>query len=283
MAQDVVIHRLKECLDNQQPCGMATVVGITGSIPTEVGSKILVSAQGQILAGTVGGGALEAIVIHKLVRAIHDGASVFVEHHLTDDEAGTLGMTCGGSIRLFLEPYVGHPELVLIGAGHVNQALAKLARDMDYRVTVIDDRPQWATRDYFPDAQRIEVVKTLKQPFEGVALRHDAAFVVIATRCHATDMLVMRDLLKQPAFRYVGMIGSRYKVEKMVGTLREEGLFAPLEGRFHAPIGLDLGGKSPAAVALSILAELQMVRHRRTGLPLSAPEAVAAAPIAAEA
>lgn len=270
MTQDIVIHRLKECLDQQVACGMATVVGITGSIPTEVGSKILVSAQGQILAGTVGGGALEAVVIHRLVKAIASGQSQVLEHHLTDDEAGTLGMTCGGSIQLFLEPYVGHLELVLVGGGHVNQALAKLARELDYRITVIDDRPQWAHADYFPHAHDIQVVKTLKQPFGGVT-RPENCFLVIATRCHATDRLVIREALKHN-WRYVGMIGSRYKIAKIVQELKDEGLYGPLEGKFNAPIGLDLGGKSPAAVGLSILAEIQMIRNGRTGRPLSAPE-----------
>lgn len=270
MPQDVVIHRLKACMDEQKPCGMATVVGIRGSIPTEVGSKILVSGEGQILAGTVGGGALEAVIIHKLVRAIANGQPVYVEHHLTDDEAGTLGMTCGGSIQLFLEPYVGPAELVLVGGGHVNQAVAKLAAELDYRVTVIDDRPQWAHQDYFPEAQAIEVVKTLKAPFDSLK-RPENSYLVIATRCHATDRLVIREALKHQ-WKYVGMIGSRYKIEKIVGELKDEGLYGPLEGRFHAPIGLDLGGKSPAAVALSIVAEIQMVRNGRTGRPLSAPE-----------
>lgn len=269
MARDLVIHRLKSCLDQQAPCAMATVVGITGSIPTEVGSKILVSPQGQILAGTVGGGALEAVVIHRLVRSLADGQPQFLEHHLTDDEASTLGMVCGGTIRLFLEPFVGCPDLVLIGAGHVNQAVAKLAQELDYRVTVIDDRPQWATAEYFPHAHRIDVVKTLKTPFDSV-VRPDATFLVIATRCHATDRLVLREALSR-RWRYVGMIGSRLKVSTIVSELRAEGIFGPLEGRFHAPIGLDLGGKSPAAVALSILAELQMIRHGRTGRPLSTP------------
>lgn len=269
MTQDLVIHRLKECLDQQVACAMATVVGITGSIPTEVGSKILVSAEGQILAGTVGGGALEAVVIHRLVRAIAEGKSQFLEHHLTDDEAGTLGMTCGGSIQLFLEPFVGHLEIVLVGGGHVNQALAKLARELDYRITVIDDRPQWANADFFPHAHEIQVVKTLKQPFEGLS-RPENCFLVIATRCHATDRLVIREALKRN-WRYVGMIGSRHKIAKIIQELKDEGIYGPLEGKFHAPIGLDLGGKSPAAVGLSILAEIQMIRNGRTGRPLSAP------------
>lgn len=268
MAQELVIHRLKECLDQHIPCGMATVVGIEGSIPTEVGSKILVSDQGQILAGTVGGGALEAVIIHRLVKAIASGQSQVVEHHLSDDEAGTLGMTCGGSVRLFLEPYVGPAALVLVGGGHVNQAVARFARDLDYKVVVIDDRPQWANRDYFPDAADISVVKTLKNPFEGLA-RTDNSYLVIATRCHATDRLVIRQAL-QHEWKYIGMIGSRTKIAKIVEELRDEDLYGPLEGKFHAPIGLDLGGKSPAAVAFSILAEIQMIRNGRTGLPLSA-------------
>lgn len=280
MRNEAVIEKLGACMAAGTPCGLATVTGITGSIPTEVGAKVLVNAQGQILAGTVGGGALEAVVIHRLVRSIAERKTQVVEHHLTDDEASTLGMTCGGVITLFLEPYVGHPRLILVGAGHVNQAVARLARDLDFEVQVVDDRPQWATRDYFPDAQKLEVVKTLKAPFEELAGTGDA-FLVIATRCHATDRLVLREALKRP-WRYVGMIGSRHKITKIIEEMRDEGIFAPLDGRMYGPIGLDLGGKSPAAVALSILAEVQMVRHDRTGRPLSTLPAPAALPAVLE-
>lgn len=269
MPQDVVIHRLKECLDRQEPCAMATVISIDGSIPTEVGSKMLVSSQGQILAGTVGGGALEAVVIHRLVRAIAEGQSSVLEHHLTDDEASTLGMTCGGSVKLFLEPFGVAAELVLVGAGHVNQAVARFAKDLDYRITVIDDRPQWATGDYFPHVHKIEVVRSLKDPFQAIQ-RPENVYLVIATRCHATDELVLRAALDK-TWRYAGMIGSRLKVSRLLDKLRADGLPEPFGGHFHAPIGLDTGGKTPAAVALSIVAELQMVRNGRTGLPMSTP------------
>jgi xanthine dehydrogenase accessory factor len=267
MRNEPIIARLQACLAEGVPCALATVTGITGSIPTEVGAKILVNANGQILSGTVGGGALEAVVIHRLVRTIAERQPQALEHHLTDDEASTLGMTCGGTIRLFLEPYVGHPRLVLVGAGHVNQAVARMARDLDFDVWVIDDRPQWVTRDYFPDAQRLEVVPSLREPFGPVGRAEDC-YLVVATRCHATDRLVLRAAAGQP-WRYVGMIGSRHKVETIRAELAAEGGFERLLATMRAPIGLDLGGKSPAAVALSILAELQAWRHGRSGVPLA--------------
>ncbi|MEB3195818.1 MAG: XdhC/CoxI family protein [Candidatus Sericytochromatia bacterium] len=267
MRNDKVLARLHESLAAGLPVALATVTGISGSIPTEVGAKLLVDAQGQILAGTVGGGALEAVVIHRLVRAIAERAPLELEHHLTDDEASTLGMTCGGSIRLFLEPYVAHPRLVLVGAGHVNQAVARLARDLDYDLWVIDDRPQWVTADYFPHAQRLELVASLRSPFESLT-HTEEAFLVIATRCHATDRLVLREAARRP-WRYVGMIGSAHKVETIVAEFRADGGLGTLDGRLRAPIGLDLGGKSPASVALSILAEVQMTRYGRPGVPLT--------------
>ncbi|MEB3330533.1 MAG: XdhC/CoxI family protein [Candidatus Sericytochromatia bacterium] len=267
MRNEPVVSRLQACLAAGTPCGLATVTGITGSIPTEVGAKLLVNAHGQILAGTVGGGALEAVVIHRLVRAIAERQPQELAHHLTDDEASTLGMTCGGSIRLFLEPYVGHPHLVLVGAGHVNQAVARMARDLDFDVWVIDDRPQWVTRDYFPEAQRLEVVPSLREPFGSVEHPEDC-YLVVATRCHATDRLVLRAAAGL-GWDYVGMIGSRHKVEAIRTELASEPGFEALLARMRAPIGLDLGGKSPAAVALSIVAELQAWRHGRTGAPLS--------------
>ena len=109
----------------------------------------------------------------------------------------------------------------------------------------------------------------------GNVARPENVYLVVATRCHATDELVLRAALAHN-WRYVGMIGSRLKVQRVVEKLREEGIFGPFEGRFNAPIGLDLGGKTPAAVALSIVAELQLIRHGRTGRPLGALAAEAA-------
>jgi len=269
MRNEPVLTRLMECVAAGMPVGLATVTGITGSIPTEVGAKLLVNAAGQILAGTVGGGALEAVVIHRLIRAIGERKAQELEHHLTDDEASTLGMTCGGSIRLFLEPYVAHPRLLLVGAGHVNQAVARMARDLDFDVWVVDDRPQWVSTEFFPHAQRLEVVPSLKHPFDFME-QTEEVFLVIATRCHTTDRLVLREAVKR-SWRYVGMIGSRLKIETIRQEFEAEQLLGDLANSFYAPLGLDLGGKSPASVALSILAEIQMQRHNRTGRSLSEP------------
>ncbi|MEB3285656.1 MAG: XdhC/CoxI family protein [Candidatus Sericytochromatia bacterium] len=267
MRNEPIMARLTEALVAGAPVALATVTGITGSIPTEVGAKLLVNAAGQILAGTVGGGALEAVVIHRLMRAIHERKALELEHHLTDDEASTLGMTCGGSIRLFLEPYVAHPRLLLVGAGHVNQAVARMAQDLDFDVWVVDDRPQWVTTEFFPRAQRLEVVSSLKRPFDFVDHSEDV-FLVIATRCHATDRLVLREAI-QRTWRYVGMIGSRHKIVSIREELQGENLLEAISSDFYAPMGLDLGGKSPASVALSILSEIQMLRHGRNGRSLS--------------
>lgn len=266
--QDQVIHRLKAALDSGEAVGMATVVGLSGSIPTDVGSRLLVNAEGQLLAGTVGGGQLEAIVIHRLVRAIAERRSPYLdEHHLTDDEAATLGMTCGGSVQLFCEPFNTAPEVLLVGAGHVNQALAKLLVPLEFQVTVVDDRPEWCRAEYFPPGVHLRVVDSLQAPFGGLS-RSEGCLMVVATRCHATDGLVLRAALGRP-WRYVGLIGSRTKVAKLLAQL--EGLegFPLLQASLRGPVGLDLGGKTPAAVALSIAAELQAVRHGRTALPLS--------------
>jgi len=238
---------------------LATIIRTQGSTPREVGAKMLVHEDGSI-AGTIGGGRLEATVIKEAMDTLAAEEPRTVHHDLTDPEASELGMICGGTLDIYLEPILSGPMVFLFGGGHVSLPLARLSKMAGFRVTVIDDRPEFANRERFPEAEEViaegfpSALKKLKP--------HRESYLVILTRGHACDQEVLEWAVGVEA-RYVGMIGSRKKVQTVFGNLREKGVSAEKLNSVHSPIGMDIGAQTPEEIAVSIVAE--MIRERRKG------------------
>jgi xanthine dehydrogenase accessory factor len=167
--------------------------------------------------------------------------------------------------ELLVEPIVAKPHLVVVGGGHVGLALARLAHGLEYEVTVIDDRPEFASRERFPEG--VEVVRADMVEALGTLSIGWNAFIVVATRGHKLDAQCLRAAIQTRA-RYVGLLGSKRKTILIERMLREEGLAEDRIRSVHAPVGLDLGGRTPAEIALSVLAELSMERYGGSGRPL---------------
>jgi len=167
--------------------------------------------------------------------------------------------------ELLVEPIVAKPHLVVVGAGHVGLALAKLAHGLAYEVTVIDDRPEFASKERFPEG--VEVVRADMVEALGTLPIGWNSFIVVATRGHKLDAHCLRAAIQTRA-RYVGLLGSKRKTILIERMLREEGLPEERIRSVHAPVGLDLGGRTPAEIALSVLAELSMERYGGSGRPL---------------
>lgn len=179
----------------------------------------------------------------------------------------------GREMDVFLELHHPTPELVIVGAGHVAQPLCTLGALLGLEVTILDDRPQLATAERFPEAHRLIRVD-FGDPFADVPL-HAWSHVVLVTRGHKYDYECLRGVLQEAALpAYIGMIGSRRRVRATFEALLKEGIPRERLTSVHAPIGLDIGGETPAEIAVSVAAEL--VRHKRggTGRPLSELEHV---------
>ena len=180
--------------------------------------------------------------------------------------AGTARTTALDDATLLLvEPIVARPHLVIVGGGHVGLALATLGHGLGYDVTVIDDRPEFASRERFPDG--VEVVRGDMVGALGSLPIGWNSFIVVATRGHKLDAQCLRAAIGRPA-RYIGLLGSKRKTILIERMLREEGLPEERIRSVHAPVGLDLGGRTPAEIALSVLAELSMERFGGSGRPL---------------
>lgn len=304
---------------------LATVVSVTGSVPREVGAKMLVCRDCTI--GTIGGGAGEAKVIHQALQVLATGEKQFVEIDLSGASQRETQGVCGGVMQVWLERWGGDeaiklvqqiidilssggcgnlvtpfsedsqpyleiednklhesrgteqqrsrggafreilmplPTLLIVGAGHVAVPLATMAAMVGFRVIVVDDRAEFATRDRFPQAAAV-----IAQPLTfALSCESNFQYVALVTRGIQYDLEALRLLLHKPP-QYIGMIGSRKRVRLVCQQLQQEGYPPEVLASLYAPIGLDIGALTPAEIAVSICAELIKVRRSGTSKSLS--------------
>lgn len=177
-------------------------------------------------------------------------------------------------LELYLEVRWPVQELVIVGAGHIALPMAHVGSTLGFRVTVLDDRPDFATRERFPTAHRV-VRGDFSDPFADIPL-HERSHILLVTRGHKYDYdCLIRALRADPPPAYIGMIGSRRRVRATYVRLVEEGFSMDLIDRIHAPVGLDVGAETPAEIAVAVAAELVMVRRGGSGLPLKGVERIA--------
>jgi xanthine dehydrogenase accessory factor len=260
----VVYEAVLAAQNSGEPAALATVIAAQGSAPRHVGSKMLVRADGSF-TGTVGGGRLEAKVIESALQTIGDGEARTDSYALNDIGAGDPGI-CGGTVTIFIERIAAPPTLLIIGGGHVGKALASLARWAEFRVVLSDDRAEFCSPEYAPGLDGYIVCPPAEVP-QHVAIGPDTLIAAV-TRGLPVDIHLIPALLKTPA-AYIGLIGSRRRWALTVKALANEfGYTREQLARIHAPIGLELQAETPKEIAVSILAEIIMLRRGGTGQPM---------------
>ncbi len=163
-----------------------------------------------------------------------------------------------GKLTYILEPVFSSGTIYMFGGGHVSRAVSRLAKTVDFRVVILDDRPEFANRERFPEADEVRAVPDFDAAFQGLTFDDDA-YVVIVTRGHAHDHTVLARSLSTGA-KYIGMIGSRRKRDAIYAALLAEGISRAAIDRVNSPIGLAVGAETPEEIAVSIVAELIAVR-----------------------
>ncbi len=247
-----ILSRMLEMMHDGEPGVLVTILEVGGSVPRHPGSKMIVCRDGRIW-GSIGGGRLEKDVIEEALPRLSDQAPWRKSFKLEKD----LGMLCGGMVELLFEPFGAPERLLIFGGGHIGQALAPLAVQAGFSVVVIDDRPEFANRDRFPQADTV-VAASYPEALAGLTLR-ESDYIVIMTHGHDHDELVLEYCLSRPS-RYLGMIGSTRKTRRIFDSLIEKGAEPERIQGVHSPIGLDIGAETPFEIALSILAEVVAVR-----------------------
>src|SRR3972149_1913754 len=259
---------------------VATLVSTRGTTPRKEGARMLVGEGGRILGSVTIGGCVDAQVIEESEDVLASRAPRLLELSLGDEEAWEIGLTCGGTIEVFVEPLATEllqrgrapppggrracvevfapPALLLVvGAGHVAMPLTELARILGYRTVVLDGRPRFASRERFPavDELRVGIPSELVTAYPLVP----STALVLVAHDYKYDLPVLRHALATDV-GYIGMLGSARRGAAILGLLAEEGVGSAALERIRVPIGLDLGARSAPGIAVAVLAEIQVVR-----------------------
>ena len=215
----------------------------------DLGSKVVIDSSGKVVAGRFPPGVDPEMTADALVLMDHE------QHRAMEYPPHTV----------FIESLAPPQEMVIVGAVHIGQALASFAAQMGYRVTVIDSRAAFATAERFPNAR---ILVGWPEKVIGQVTLDRRTWVVILSHTPPHEDPVLEAALKSPV-RYIGCMGSRRTQDLRLGRLRAMGFSEEDIARVRGPVGLDIGAESPQEVAVSILAEMTMVRYGHgTGLSL---------------
>ncbi|MBN2829240.1 MAG: XdhC family protein [Candidatus Cloacimonetes bacterium] len=241
-------RHLAEIITNRQSAWTATVMNTFGSSPSSEGMKMLIPENDNETYGTIGGGDIEFQVI-KIVRETKPYTSTTITFEFNQGNS----MICGGKATVFIEPLNQYLQLYIFGAGHCGVALSNLASHCGFKVTVVDSRKDWAIQEKHPQATECRIIDYSQA--DTIITHPEKSFAVIMTYGHQFDELVLEKIVNLP-LKYIGMMGSKSKVEEVFSNLQAKGISMDLLKSVYAPIGIDIHSRTPWEIAVSIVAEL---------------------------
>ena len=255
---DPILNAMVDLRAAKRPFALATVIETHGSVSAKTGAKAVIDQNGRVVIGWVGGGCAESSVCQAALNGLHTGDTAVIELDMNDEVLGT-GMPCGGSMRVYVEPFLPPPTLWLLGHGRVAECVCSIGALMGF-IVVVDD--PLADNEHYPDAVRL-----LTDDMDyGELAPGPADFVVIATQ-HKGDHQSMQRALRSGA-GHIALIASRKRAHLVLDYLRNEGFDSTDLQRVSAPAGFDLGARSPEEIALSVVCELVIQRRGGSGLLL---------------
>lgn len=228
---------------------LATLISSEEGISHGERSKLLIRTSGERFGSLLEEKGLEEEVVKESERLLKEKKPEVMVLHKGDKKTEVL-----------LEPILSEPTVFIFGAGHISQQLVPLAKKVDFKVVVIDDREMFANYERFPEADEV-IVTEFEKSFDQLSI-DETSYLVIVTRGHLYDGIVLEQAIKTRA-RYIGMIGSRKKIQTLFNQLLEKGVSKEALDRIHAPIGIEIHAETPEEIAISIIAELIKVRRGR--------------------
>ncbi|MBF0361374.1 MAG: XdhC family protein [Oligoflexia bacterium] len=254
-----------EQLQKNQPIAIITLIKVKGSAPQIPGAKMLIvdnnNCSDHLSSGTIGGGNLEFTATKEALNILRDKnreSIYYYEKNLKND----LGMVCGGEVHYTIEIINPATQLIICGAGHCGHSLYQMALNLNFSITIIDSMTEYANKERYPAANNI--INSFQESDLDCKLNltsnNPNSFIVILTRDHQTDFKLVRYFLNKN-WSYLGLIASKNKAHNLRKELEQDGY--PLEkiNKLTAPIGLSIGGSSPAELAISILAQIIQLKN----------------------
>ena len=259
-----IYQALSELEKNNNSAALCTVTKSEGSTPRHVGSKMLVYPDGKFI-GTVGGGDLENRIIKAALQTLEDGKAQTLSYTMADPARGDPGV-CGGQVEVFVEPIYPPPTLIVIGAGHVGKAVVHLAKWLGFRVVVSDDRTEFCNPETTPGADAYYPVEMGKLAQSMKITKQ--TYLVITSRGSGVDVVGLPSLLESEA-AYIGVIGSKRRWSVTTKALKEKGIKDELIQKVRSPMGIELQAETPEEIAVSIMAEILMIKDKGSGKKMS--------------
>jgi xanthine dehydrogenase accessory factor len=255
-----IYQAIAELEKKNESATLCTVVSSQGSTPRHVGSKMLVYPDGKFI-GTVGGGELESRVIKAALESLNSSKAQTLSYTMAEPSRGDPGV-CGGTVEVFVEPILPPPMIVVIGAGHVGKAVVHLAKWLGFRVAVSDDREEFCNPESLPGADAYYPLSMGKLAESLNVARQ--TYLVVTSRGSSIDVAGLPPLLDTNA-AYIGVIGSKRRWATTVKALKEKGVAEEKIAKVHSPMGLELQAETPEEIAVSIMAEILMLRDKGSG------------------
>lgn len=255
-----IFNQITDSLSKGGSAALCTIIASSGSAPRHEGTKMLVYPDGKFI-GTVGGGEIENRVRQEALETIRSQHSKVLKYSMVDPQKGDPG-TCGGTVEVYVEPILPKEKIILIGGGHVGKAVAHLAKWLGYSVAISDDRVEFCLPEVNPDADEFYPV-AMKDLASSVNIT-SSTYLILTTRGSNVDVAGLAPLLESKA-AYIGVIGSRRRWAITNKALLEQGISAEILDKVISPMGLELNAETPEEIAVSIMAEIIMLRNGGTG------------------
>lgn len=255
MNYDLLLHALNISKKGKN-CAFATIIEATlKGTPRKSGAKMIVFEDGGT-SGSIGGGRNEKAAIQECLKAIKTGKPTTVIYNYFGREGESV---CGGQMKVFIEPFINKSDLIICGAGHIALPLSILGKILNYKITIIDDRKEFANKKRFSHADKIIVGNHAKSLAKLPV--NEQSYIMIVTQGNEYDYECLKTVIKKDA-AYVGVISSKPKRIKFFSRLKEAGIEPQYLKRIRIPAGLDIGAQTPEEIAVSIMAEMTAVKNQ---------------------
>ena len=260
-----IYEQLSKLKSEGKPVALCIITQTSGSTPRSAGTKMLVHPDGSF-TGTVGGGEFENLIVQKALESLKTGKPSLISYSLNDPDHGDPGI-CGGKMEVYVEPITKQHTLIIIGAGHIGNALVQIGSWLGFKIIVADDREGFANKENHPDAD-----EHIEAPANKIVEKldiHEFSYIVLTTRSVDIDIEILPQIFGSKA-AYIGVIGSKRRWAEAQRKLLELNIDQQLITKVHSPMGLEINAETPKEIALSILAEIIMLREGGTGKQMKA-------------